>query len=628
MMSWKYMAAGAYMLRERLQQEPNRARPGALFGKKKLWSYIPARKMLERILGGRRVPRISELSLFDLIAAAAWVLAAYALRHRIPYGVNHGDEAFYSSIPYEFAIGNRPYIDEVAPHQNAGVLLVPFYWLYLKISGASDGIVLFNRYLYFVYAAVASWLAYRFVARIERRSTGCWAAALVLTWAYFNMFALSYNTEGALGFVCGILCAATALLEVRPARQLFVASLFFMSAVYSYPGLILAIVPYALVVLLWLYRNLAAERRRNALVGLGAGATLAVLIVVPLAIWIGRDNFRRLMAFQNSLGYLTESSLRKLDFYHSPYWSWRWTLLLFIAGFAAVPVLYSRLRRWPWLAAAASLPVLWLLDQKGMNTPGLNSGITLWMTIWALTPVCLMLNRGWRCGSLLLKLVWLPSCLSMIATTYTSSNGFLATSLGALGALVSGGTSLSAYLDTLARRNPAQRWSYALGLMAFMSACLYMQIESMYGGVYDVDSVMSDLTTRVHSGPFRGTLTNHEEAVFTEAVDRDLKQAAAGQKTLIVFDTYATGYLSTRLRPRAWTTWIDWFVDQKYIANVMTETFPSREQLPDLVLEVKMCDIARGFWKPYADQYRVVVNNTELGYRILQHEPLAAEPAH
>ncbi len=569
--------------------------------------------------------RVSEISIMEVVAAIAWLIAAFALLRRLPYGVSHGDEAFYSSMPYAFAIGNRPYYDELAIHQNAAVLLLPFYRVYVTIAG-SDGIILFNRYLYFIYAGVTSWLAYRFVSRIERRGTGCWAAALVMTFAYFNLFALSYNTEGALSFMCGLMCAATALLEARPGRQLFVASLFLVAGVFSYPGLIIAFIPYVCFVVAWLFRKLDAPARRNALIGLGAGAALTVLIAVPLAICIGADNFRRMLAFQQSLGYLTQGAFSRLDFYHSGAWGWRWSLWAFGAFFALWPLLFLVLKRHLWLLAVATVPAMWLLNRQGMTTPGLNSAIVLWMSVWTLTPVCVALNRGWRHGGLLLQLVWAPSVLSMLATTYTSSNGFMATSLGALGALVAAAASFGAYLNSLAQKHPKERWSYELALAVFLAACLTMQIQSMYGGVYDLDSVMADLTTRVHSGPFRGTLTDKAEAEFAMAVDSDLKRAAEGQSTLLVFDNFPTGYLSTRLRPRTWCTWITWYVDPKYVQAVMAETFGTPEQLPDVILEYQMTDVARAYWKPYAHEYRVFVDNTELKYRILRRAVPGEEP--
>jgi hypothetical protein len=374
-----------------------------------------------------------------------------------------------------------------------------------------------------------------------------------------------------------------------------------------------------LLVLAWLYRKLEAPSRRNALAGLGAGAALAVLIAVPLVIRIGKDNFRRMLAFQQSLGYLTQSALHRFDFVNSGAWPWRWSLLVFAAFFAAWPVVCVLPKRHLWLLAAAGVAAMWLLNRQGLTTPGINSAILIWMTVPVLTPVCVALNRSWRHGPLLLQLVWAPSVLSMIATTYTSSNGYAATSLGALGVLVSGAASLGALLSTLAERNPTQRWGYDLVLAVFLAACLTMQIQSMYGGVYDVDSIFADMTTRVHSGPFRGTFTNHDEAEFAMAVDRDLKQSAEGSSTLLVFDNFPTGYLSTRLRPRTWCTWIDWFVNPKYLREVMAETFGKPEQLPDIILEVKMSDSARAYWKPYAHEYSVVIDNTQLGYRILRH---------
>ncbi|HEY3664757.1 MAG TPA: hypothetical protein VGL19_02110 [Polyangiaceae bacterium] len=565
-----------------------------------------------------RVSRFSEVSNADLAAAAAWLIAAIALYHRLPYGVSHGDEAFYNAMPYSFAIGNRPYFDELAIHQNAGVLLVPFYRIYLAIAGSADGIILFNRYLYFVLAGFSSWLTYRVVKRVERGSTGCWAAALVLTFSYFNIFSLSYNTQGAFCFLCGTLCAASALLDARPGRMLFVASLFLVSGVFSYPGLVVVFVPYTGLVLAWLLRKAPASARQSGLRGLGAGAVLALAVAVPLVIGIGKDNFRRLIAFQQSLGYLTQSALHRFDFYHSGAWAWRWSLLVFAAFFAAWPYLYSLPKRHVWLLALASIAALWGCYRQCLTTPSASGAMLFLLALPILTPVCIALNRDWRHGPFVLQLIWAPSVLSMMATTYTSSNGYAATSLGALGVLVSGAASFGAYLEALAEKNAGQRWGYEVGLAAFLATCLAIQVDSLYGGAYDVDSVLANLTTRVHAGPFRGTITDHNEAVFAEAIDRDLKQIATDSGTLLVFDNFPTGYLSTRLRPRTWCTWIDWMVDPAYLREAMAENFGRPEQLPDFLLEVHMSDIARSFWAPYAQDYRVIVDRSDLDYRILR----------
>jgi hypothetical protein len=572
----------------------------------------------------RRLSRIFEISKAELAAAAAWAIAAFALLHRLPYGMSNGDEAFYSAMPYSFVIGNRPYVDELAIHQNAGMLLVPFYRVYLAIAGSADGIILYNRYLYFVCAALSSLLAFRFVRRIEHVSTACWAGALVLTFSYFNLFALSYNTQGAFGFLCGIMCAATALLDARPGRGLFIASLFLLSAVFSYPGLAVALVPYVLLVIHWLFRKVPATARRSGLRGLGAAAALALVIAIPLALWIGKRNFRRLLEFQQSLGYLTKGALHRFDFYHSGAWAWRWSLLMLVAFLAVWPIVYSLSKHRVWLVALASVAATWFCYQQSLSTPTASGAMLFLMAMPVLTPVCVALNRGWQSGRLLLQLVWAPSVLSMIAVTYTSSNGYAATSLGALGVLVSGATSIGAYLHTLAAQNAAQRRGYDLAAGAFLGTCLAIQIHSMYDGVYDVaadvGSGLSLLTTRIHTGPFSGTRTSKKQAELAEAVDRDLKRVERGEKTLLVFDNFPTGYLSTRLRPRTWCAWIPWFVNPQYAKKMVTETFGKPEQLPDLLLEIGMSDVARAYWQPYALQYRVIIERKRLGYRILRRD--------
>jgi hypothetical protein len=118
---------------------------------------------------------IRKLSAAELLSLLAWFVALGALRYRIPYGVSHRDEAFYSAMPYSFLIGNQPYVDERLVHQNAAILLMPLYRLYLAVAGSADGIILFNRYLYLVYIGFTSLLAWRLLRRIVNFSSACCA---------------------------------------------------------------------------------------------------------------------------------------------------------------------------------------------------------------------------------------------------------------------------------------------------------------------------------------------------------------------------------------------------------------------------------------------------------------------
>jgi hypothetical protein len=344
-----------------------------------------------------------------VLAAVCWLIAAICLRYRLPYGVSHGDEAFYSAVPYSILLGNRPYIDELSITQNASMFLVPFFWLYLLINKTADGIILFNRYLYFGYALVCSALAFRFGRLVVGTAAAGCVAALVVTFSYANLLALSYNTCGAFGFFCGVMCSVTGLLRPRPGPLLLAGCLFLASAVFSYPGLVLVAPLYVLTLLAWLYWEMPRASLRSGLIGLGAGMAVGVALLLPLAVWIGQSGLQRLFAYTHGLGYGSTSALAKLNFFRlgfPPYWGS--VIASLAAVFVALSVLCWLLPRWVWLLAPA-FAIFFFYGYTGGIPIANNVVAPCLMALPALAPVCVALNRQWRYGRTLLALVWAPS---------------------------------------------------------------------------------------------------------------------------------------------------------------------------------------------------------------------------
>ena len=567
---------------------------------------------------------LRRLSIAERVALLAWLLTAAALLVRLPFGVSHRDEAFYSAMPYSFLIGNQPYVDELAIHQNAGLLLMPFFRLYLALTGSADGLILFNRVLYFLCLGLTSFAAYRFVRRIADFGTACWSATVLLGFGYFNLLALSYNTQGAFGFLCGTLWVANAMLDRTPGPRLFVASLFFLLAVFSYPGLVIAVLPYGVIVLAWLYFKRGRRACVNGLLGLAAGALVALLVLLGLAFWIGRANFERLKEFQQALGYGAGSALAKLDFYHSEAWNWRYHWLAFAAVFVLTPLACRLLDRGLWRVALATVVACALCYRWCFSISGPTTAMLFFLSIPVLAPCSVAFNRGFRQGSLLLLLIWLPSVFSMLAVTYTSSNGLSAMSLGSLGALLAGVASLGALLEARALAQPQARHGFALVAAAFSASCVLLELHSLYAGAYDdTSSVLRELDTRVSSGPMRGTYTTRANAEMLVAVDRDLKDLALSARSLTVFDGFAEGYMSTRLSPRTWCQWIYWTGTGASRRKLMEGTFGSPEKLPDLVLKIHQEQVSRSLWKKYErNRYHLVIDRPQHGYQIFRKNAL------
>jgi hypothetical protein len=558
---------------------------------------------------------------WTLVVVLIWLGAIVTLLRRVPYGTSNLDEAFYSAMPYSFLLGDRPYVDELGVFQNVGVLLMPFYRVYLAVAGSSDGIILFNRYLYVVYLVICSIAAYAFSKRIAGSVTAWCVAALVVTFSYFNLFAISYNTVGAFSFFCGVLCTASAFLKPRPGPTLFAASLLLLLAMYGYPGLTPVVAVYAVIVLAWLFRKTPREARRNALLGLGAGAVVALAVFSLLALRVGREGFARLLAFSRGMGYGTQGIFERLNCFHLVQVYWHWLILGFTGYFAALPLAVRFLRRAPWLVAILSCVTLVVLYWRALVVTSTPTGTTILLAaLPTLAPICIALNRSWKWGAFVLQLVWAPSFVAMVTIAYTSSNQFQAASLESLGVTLAGVVSFAALLEALAERYPELRRGYGFVFGSFFLTFFAIQVHTLFNGAYSDVPELAKLTTRVHTGPQRGTYTTQAQADFLEQIDRDLKLAAQGPdaKTITILDNFPTGYLSTRLRPRTFTHWIIWgFLPAPYASAMAKETFGSPEKLADVLLEIHVEPKHRAYWERYMRRhYKPLIKRPALHYVI------------
>ena len=578
--------------------------------------------MLVDAVGRRALESWRRRRLPEVFAAAVWLLSAIALWHRLPYGVSNRDEAFYSAMPYSFLLGNRPYVDELAMHQNAGLLLVPFFRAYLAIVGSADGIILFNRHLYFAWVCVCSFMTYRFVSRISSSAFGCLVAALVIPFSYFAIFALSYNTCGAFGFFCGILATATALLGPRPGKQLFGASLWFLAGVFAYPGFAPALLLYVLLVIYWLYREREREDLYSGLWGLAAGLAAFLVVLLPLLFWLGRSGVERLLAFSRSMGYVSGNIFAKFNPVTSGVWFWHWGVVAFACAFVALPVACRLLQRSAWVLPPVLFVLAWYLCSLSERLTFTKGVALCLLTLPVMTPVCVALNRQWQYGRFILCLVWAPSLLSMVCVVYSSANGIISASLGSLGTTVAAVVSFQALQSSLAQKNPKYSWPWFEVISACFAGLLIAQhLDNIYAGCYDAEVVFSAHDTRVRSGPFRGVLATRGEAARLESIDRDLKSVQSQGASLTIFDDFPTGYLSTRLQPRTFSQWIVWDMADPYARAITNETFGSPDRLPDFVLELTLVNAAQGFWSPYfRGRYSPVINRPEFGYVIMKRD--------
>lgn len=548
-----------------------------------------------------------------VVGVGAWIVSVVALVIRLPFGAGTTDEAFYSAMSYGFVLGNKPYQDELALHQNAALLTVPFFRVYTWLLG-SEGILLFNRWLYFAYIALCSLTTFRLVRKLTNTTTAAWAAAVVVPFSYFNLFTLSYNTLGALGVFMGVLLGTHALLE-QPVRHLVGASLFFTIATFAYPTFGVIAVLHSVLVLVRLRQRATAKDFKRSLIAAAICAIVALLLAAAFLAAVTLDHVRAALEFSRAMGYGTKTLAVGSDWSKSEVWAERPHLVQYALLLLVFPVVLKRYPR-ATLPLVLLVPSLWFsIYFRSEHAPAMTLAAMFLIMFPVLTPVCVALTPSFQHRRLVLEQLWLPGVVSMFVVTFTSANGALAASLGALPSLVAGMVALSALVSTVTR-SPSSRhatWLFA----SFSAAVLGAQIHTLFNGVYDFDAQLSHQTARVHRGPYRGALTTPANAVLFETLDADLKSLEDPAKTLAAFDDFGVAYLSTRMRPRTFTHWVVWVFEPNYGRKICQETYGEVAKRPDFVVlyHPRLNRKANRFLR-FLNKYEKVIERPELGYTI------------
>ena len=290
------------------------------------------------------------LKIWDVLATAAVFGAALGLLSllvwRIRFGVDFTDEAFYAAIPFRFARGGRPFIDEMNLTQTAGLITYPFVKLFLVLSPAAEGLILFLRWIFLAFygllGAAAFWIARKFLPW----RTALLGALVAAAFLPHTIPALSYNNLGMGFFAISGFLAVGAILDGTKPRLWALAGFAQALAVLAYPTrLPVAAVSLAIILVL-------APKPRGRALGLFAlGAAPVALALGILLISAGGSNLTEVMSYM---------SWRSISFGSAPAkmgemlgWTWyhlrdKAVLLPLMAGlFSGIPEETSPVRRPP-----------------------------------------------------------------------------------------------------------------------------------------------------------------------------------------------------------------------------------------------------------------------------------------
>jgi hypothetical protein len=489
------------------------------------------------------------------VSAAAAAAALVLTWLRLFVGMDLRDESFYVLVPWRWALGDKPFVNEQNLASLPGFVMYPFAKLFAVVRGYDvTGYVLYMRHVYLLMMIAVAVAVFLLLRRLVRWQLALLVATVFVTLIFWATPQLSYNTIAIAFLTLGAVLGAWVVVLGKGRWYALASGAAFGTAVAVYPSLLFIVPFYAFFLALARgHRSVAALAEgairhapdpagpatgKAAWHALSAWVAGGALVLVPLALVMlsfGPRNIARSWQFTMSgaahLHQLGGAS-KALDVARGSWDFLMWRPYLLVAAL----LMYFVYRRAPRLGRAllATVPLaLWLAAQRPM----------LWasgsVAIYALLAPFLYLfvpREKRHTGARLLLWVWAPAMIAGAMTSYTSAAGYVSAAVGFMPALVLSGLFLAWALEAVWR--PAVPWLALAVLVAVVGVTVAFQYQ-----FEQRDVPYSQLTSRFDSGPWWGIKVTPERRSLMDSYAADLPAQTRADDALFVFDEGSGYYL-------------------------------------------------------------------------------------
>jgi hypothetical protein len=509
---------------------------------------------------------------------------------RAPYGFGFEDESCYLTFPYRFMMGDSPLTDEWLISQLFSVLLYLPVKIYVLISGSTEGIILFFRYLFIAFQGTISIAIYcRF------RKYGLISIFTFLIFCLYvpaTVMALSHYS-----FITGISVLIGLMLssEKRNRATLFIVGIFFACLVLCNAFLAAVYFIYFLFVII-----LLISRRKNSRffkqyseyfsmktwfwisLGIAFAASIFLIflfsrttvheIIINLP-HIFEDSQYRLVSedgkTQNIIS-IKETILGIINI--NPY--------LFAVYAALISVIFIDknrvVRKFYYLIAGSVIAAAYIL--LIISSSKLYSYFLCMFPLTLLGLVCYILSKNK--DKHLFFFLWVWGIIVAFFQDVASDQGYLLMSIGIVGSVVAGIIFMGKSIDEADESSgfkPNKHKDIHSGstkkkvTASILVTVLLFQIgfecyiladfksicpEYFYNDYLKLASIGENLDVTVQRGPAKGLITTENTASIYNNILSDLSYIKdRGKGALLIAANYPWGYLYAGMPYATYTTW-------------------------------------------------------------------------
>jgi hypothetical protein len=488
---------------------------------------------------------------------------------RLTVGVDFGDESFYIVVAKSMMAWGHPFVMNATLAQTAAWILIPFIQLWHLIGMDDGGLVLWLRMVYLATNCLCAGILF-LAAKARLDSTRALLVALLpLVWVPFGLPALSYNTMGESGFLCGLLLYCYTREDKSFWLSTWVATILFAISCVAYPPMAFPCVVF-LAARIITAPDPEARKRRICSIGFFAAAGLTLLFLAALL--CGPENLLRSFSIVNLIGASYKQHMGEIIAWE--FSGGNFSFLFFVCiltAIAQIPKDNVWLKTFSMVIFALVLSTTACLST---NMQAQSHPEIILLSIFLIPTM--ILGKKIPIDS---KLAFFSSVLAGTTFAFSSSNGPTNYPLGAFPAVCIG---MSEFIKSYQTdRSKALR----IGAIMIPSVSVLVIFLSSLTAIYNDGDIGWKDRVSIPSGPFRWLKTSPSKKFLLSEITSDLAQLSKQYKTIYVIGQPAY-YLCTSLKPLDLLLFHYSYKNNLDAIRPYVEKFYEANGYPDLILLV------------------------------------------
>lgn len=475
------------------------------------------------------------------------------------------DEVFNLGQSFRTIQGNVFLVENWDYFQTGDSFLTPFLYVFYKITGSTEGIVLFSRIVFIVLQVLLSVFLYKILSRFFERISALFAVMIYSTAVSFLLFYMWYDNWEIFFRLIGLFLVFYAVAgEKTDAKKtyisVFIAGIVHACMVFAYPTMIVLNV-YVLA-LIFFYRRKQSAKAHNLMALfyiLGSALVFAVFMLYVLKIGVGN-----LFIFNGTMAEAGLSSTGREGFFSLASMIEKTKALIvenvifymFAMVFFAVDILIlyvfrKNKHRILMFCSVMFVGCIVLLLMTVFRVDSLNTLMT-YLSLYTI-PLYLLVRKKsdkTRHYKDLIMLLWISSYIAGVVYSMTALDGAIKFSAGArTGAIVT-----VLLLFEVMKKIEVKTGSKTLyGILA--TVLVVMNVFAVYSFSFDGQKPL-ECKAMIKSGIYKGIIDAPDNAKRYEVVEKDLAEVITGGDKTIACGPFAMEfYLMSDLIPNAANLW-------------------------------------------------------------------------